>query len=67
MEGAKPLVSEQTRSYVRSVAMKYVRNESDADDVTQDALLLARRYRSSFRGDARYTTWLYRVTRDAPR
>ena len=42
-------------------AMKYVRNEQDADDVAQDALLLAHRYRESFRGESRYSTWLYRV------
>ena len=53
------------RAYVRSVAMKYVRDEHDADDVTQDAMLLAYRYRNSFRGDSRYTTWLYRVTATA--
>src|SRR5690242_18674091 len=56
---------ERTREYVRSVAMKYVRNDYDADDVTQDAMLLAHRYRDSFRGESRYTTWLYRVTATA--
>src|SRR5688500_14250019 len=53
------------RTFVRSVAMKYVRNEQDAEDVTQDALLLAHRYRDSFRGESRYSTWLYRVTATA--
>src|SRR6478736_6065424 len=56
---------ERTRDYVRSVAMKYVRNDQDAEDVTQDAMLLAHRYRDSFRGESRYTTWLYRVTATA--
>src|SRR6266550_1387987 len=56
---------ERARAYVRSVAMKYVRDEQDAEDVTQDALLLAHRYRDSFRGDSRYSTWLYRVTATA--
>ena len=55
----------ETHAYVKSVAMKYVRNDTDADDVTQDALLLAHRYRASFRGDSRYSTWLYRVTATA--
>ena len=55
----------RTRAYVRSVAMKYVHNEHDAEDVTQDAMLLAYRYRNAFRGDSRYTTWLYRVTATA--
>jgi RNA polymerase sigma-70 factor (ECF subfamily) len=56
---------ERAREYVRSVAFKYVRNDQDAEDVTQDAMLLAHRYRSSFRGESRYTTWLYRVTATA--
>jgi len=55
----------KTREYVRSVAMKYVRNDQDAEDVTQDAMLLAHRYKDSFRGESRYTTWLYRVTATA--
>src|SRR5688500_20370710 len=56
---------ERTRAYVKSVAMKYVRNEQDAEDVAQDAMLLAHRYRDSFRGESRYSTWLYRVTATA--
>jgi RNA polymerase sigma-70 factor, ECF subfamily len=56
---------EHARAYIRSVAMKYVRNETDADDVTQEAMLLAHRYRDSFRGESRYSTWLYRVTATA--
>ena len=56
---------ERSRAYVKSVAMKYVRNEQDAEDVAQDALLLAHRYRDSFRGESRYSTWLYRVTATA--
>lgn len=55
----------ENRAYVKSVAMKYVRNDTDAEDVTQDALLLAHRYRASFRGESRYSTWLYRVTATA--
>ena len=56
---------DRTRAYVRSIAMKYVHDDQDAEDVTQDAMLLAHRYRDSFRGDARYSTWLYRVTATA--
>src|SRR4029453_16435894 len=59
MQSSQDLDLERTRAYVKSVAMKYVRNEQDADDVAQDALLLAHRYRDSFRGESRYSTWLY--------
>jgi RNA polymerase sigma-70 factor (ECF subfamily) len=55
----------RTRSYVKSIALKYVRDDQDAEDVTQDAMLLAHRYRHAFRGDSRYSTWLYRVTATA--
>ncbi len=54
-------LSEKERNYVFSVAMKYMKDEDAAADVAQDALLLAHRHRKSFRGDSRYTTWLYRV------
>ena len=49
------------REYVYSVAMKYVKNDDAAEDVAQEALLLAYRHRASFRGQSRYTTWLYRI------
>src|SRR5262249_1113111 len=65
MRQAEDLETRETRAYVKSVAMKYVRNETDAEDVTQDALLLAHRYRDSFRGESRFSTWLYRVTATA--
>lgn len=54
-----------TVRYVYAVAMKYVRDEDAAWDVTQDALLNAFRHRDSFRGDAAYSTWLYRIAATA--
>jgi RNA polymerase sigma-70 factor, ECF subfamily len=50
------------RDFVYAVAMKYMRDEEAAADVTQDALLLAHRHRESFRGESQFTTWLYRIT-----
>jgi RNA polymerase sigma-70 factor (ECF subfamily) len=60
-EGLSPELGDQERNYVYAVAMKYVKDEEAAADVAQDALLLAHRHRGSFRGDARYSTWLYRI------
>jgi len=57
-----PAFDADTRSYLFSVAMKYVKDEDAAADVAQDALLLAHRHRASFRGDSLFTTWLYRIT-----
>jgi RNA polymerase sigma-70 factor (ECF subfamily) len=53
--------TQKERDFVYSVAMKYMKDEERAKDVTQDALLLAFRHRDSFRGDSRFTTWLYRI------
>ncbi len=49
------------REFVYGVALKYVKDEEEAHDVAQDALLLAYRHQASFRGDSRFTTWLYRI------
>jgi RNA polymerase sigma-70 factor (ECF subfamily) len=43
------------------VAMKFMKDEHRAADVTQDAMLLAYRHQDEFRGDAQLNTWLYRV------
>lgn len=56
-----PKLSENERNYVFAIAMKYMKDEEAAADVAQDALLLAHRHRDSFRGDSRFSTWLYRI------
>lgn len=56
-----PDLGEAERAYCYAIAMKYMKDEDAADDVTQDALLLAHRHRGSFRGGSRFSTWLYRV------
>ncbi|MEP6860196.1 MAG: sigma-70 family RNA polymerase sigma factor [Deltaproteobacteria bacterium] len=49
------------RDFVYSVARRIVKSPEAAEDVAQDALLLAYRHRDSFRGDSKYRTWLYRI------
>jgi len=56
-----PKLGDPERSYVFAIAMKYVKDEEAAADVAQETLLLAHRHRKSFRGDSRYSTWLYRI------
>ncbi|MBP9085738.1 MAG: RNA polymerase sigma factor [Kofleriaceae bacterium] len=58
---SKVTFSAADRAFVFSVARRYVRNDQDAHDIAQDALLSAYRYRDSFRGDSHYRTWLYRI------
>jgi len=44
-----------------TLAVRLMGNEEDASDVVQDAYLRAFRAIGRFRGDARFTTWLYRI------
>lgn len=54
------LVTSQ-QNYVYSIAMGVFRNPEDAADATQDAFLHLFRVLPSYRGETRFTTWLYRV------
>ncbi|HEY4181129.1 MAG TPA: sigma-70 family RNA polymerase sigma factor [Kofleriaceae bacterium] len=49
------------RDFVYAVARRIVGAPSDAEDVAQEALLLAFRNRDAFRGESKYRTWLYRI------
>jgi RNA polymerase sigma-70 factor (ECF subfamily) len=45
-----------------TLAYRLTGNEEDARDVVQDAFLRAYRGLPRFRGDARFSTWMYRIT-----
>ncbi len=46
---------------VRRVCLRILRCFSDAEDATQDAALMVARRLSTYRGDCRFSSWLYRV------
>jgi RNA polymerase sigma-70 factor (ECF subfamily) len=43
-------------------AHEILRNEADAEEVVQEAVLKAFRKLQSFRGESKFSTWLYRIT-----
>jgi RNA polymerase sigma-70 factor, ECF subfamily len=51
-----------TYSGTYTLAYRLTGNEDDARDVAQEAYLRAYRGLRRFRGDAQFTTWLYRIT-----
>lgn len=55
-----------TRHSPRAFAqcVRLVGDRQVADDLVQEAFLRVLRYRASFRGEARFTTWLYRIVRN---
>jgi RNA polymerase sigma-70 factor (ECF subfamily) len=52
----------QTYADTYALALRLTANEEDAKDVVQEAYLRAYRGLKRFRGDASFTTWLYRIT-----
>jgi len=61
LAGQKELFHELIRPYERMVYMtvfSIVRNETDAEDCAQDAIVNAYRHLSKFRGEAKFSTWL---------
>jgi RNA polymerase sigma-70 factor (ECF subfamily) len=50
---------------VYNLARRMLSHAADAEDVTQDVLLQVVRRLDTFRGEARFTTWLERVTINA--
>jgi RNA polymerase sigma-70 factor, ECF subfamily len=55
------------RTYVEmyTLAVRLTANEEDASDVVQEAYLRAWKGIRRFRGDAQFTTWMYRITANA--
>lgn len=52
---------EEQQSYVYSIALSLMRRPEDAADVTQDAFLRLCQSIGTYRGETRFTTWLYRL------
>ena len=44
-----------------AMAFRMLKNQADAEDATQEALLRAFCYLRRFRGDSRFSTWLYAI------
>lgn len=54
------LVSRYQHKVIKLV-MRYVRDQSEAQDVAQEAFLKAYRALPGFRGDSAFYTWMYRI------
>jgi len=49
------------RDYVYTIAVRIVGSEEDAEDVAQEAFVRAYRALPRFRGDSKFSSWLYRI------
>src|ERR1019366_8688076 len=65
LAGEHELFYELIRPYERGVyaaAFAILRNEADAEDVAQEAVLKAFKHIRQFRAEARFSTWLIQIT-----
>ena len=62
--GQQPAFAALVRRYERyafTLALRFVKNREDAHEIAQDSFLRAFRYLPDFRGDAKFSTWLYKI------
>ena len=50
------------RSRIYQLALRYVKNHEDAEEVTQDVLLRVHQKVDAFRGESALSSWIYRIT-----
>ncbi|MBS1509573.1 MAG: RNA polymerase sigma factor [Bacteroidetes bacterium] len=52
---------DEWQDMVYNTAVGIVQNEEDADDITQEVFIQVYQSVSSFKGEAKFSTWLYRI------
>lgn len=52
----------QYKNMVYSIALKMMQNKEEAEEVAQDSFIKVFKSISKFKGDAKFSTWLYRIT-----
>ncbi len=50
------------QNYVFTIVLRYLNSREDAEEVSQDVFVKAYRSLSDFRGDSKFSTWLYTIT-----
>ena len=61
-EGAVQQLAERYSHRIYQLALRYMKNPEDAEEVTQDVLMKVYRKIDRFRGDAALSSWIYRIT-----
>ena len=57
-----PLV-ERYQNYVFTLVLRFTENREDAEEIAQDVFVKAYRSLADFRGDSKFSTWLFTITR----
>ena len=54
---------ERYQNYVFTLVLRYTDNREDAEEISQDIFVKAYRSLADFRGDSKFSTWLYCIVR----
>ena len=49
------------QNYVFTLTLRMIKSREDAEEVAQDVFIKAYRYLSDFRGESKFSTWLYTI------
>lgn len=49
------------QQFVFTLTLRFVKNREEAEEVAQDVFIKAYKYLADFRGDAKFSTWLYTI------
>ena len=60
-QSAFAMLVKRYEKYVFTLALRFVKNREDANEVAQDCFLRMFRYMADFRGECKFTTWLYKI------
>lgn len=56
------ILVERYKNFVFTITLRYVKGREDAEEVAQDIFVKAYRSLSDFKGQAKFSTWLYTIT-----
>jgi len=62
-QSAFAVLVEEYQNYVFTLVLRFTENREDAEEIAQDVFVKAYRSLADFRGDSKFSTWLFTITR----
>jgi RNA polymerase sigma factor (sigma-70 family) len=62
-QSAFALLVEKYQNYVFTLVLRFIESREDAEEIAQDVFVKAYRSLADFRGDSKFSTWLFTITR----
>lgn len=62
-QSAYALLVEKYQNYVFTLVLRFTENREDAEEISQDVFVKAYRSLADFRGESKFSTWLFTITR----